>query len=152
MKPAKPLQPKSLATLVHLRRYSLRIACFFFLLMVAVGSIPGKAEALSAATHDKLLHFVAYSVLSVLLYLGIPGSRWRRALGTLAGVAFLGLLDETIQHFLHYRNSDVRDWLFNMLAAALSVIACSVLHPLIGPRYPSSSLSYRARRNNTRTN
>ena len=129
-----------------LRRYSLSAAMLFFVLMVAIGSIPGQAEALSAVTHDKFLHFAAYSVLSVLLYAGIRGSSLQRALGTLAGVALLGLLDETIQHFLHYRNSNVWDWLFNMLAAALNVTACSVMQHLITIRRSSMPFDKKIRR------
>ena len=107
----------------------------FFLLMIAIGSIPGKADALSAATNDKFLHFCAYSTLSVLLYLGLGGSTLRRVLGTLLVIALLGLTDETIQYFLPYRNSNTLDWLFNMMAAALSVTLCSAFqHTRTGRR------------------
>ena len=120
--------------------------------MIALGSIPGKAEALSSATHDKFLHVTAYSALSVLLYIGLGGSRQLRVLGTVTLVAILGLVDETIQYFLPYRNSEAWDWLFNMMAAALSVAFCGALHPLFTARGGRISTDEHVRRNIDRTN
>lgn len=128
------LQDKLVLQLHYLRRFGLIAALLFFFLMIVLGSLPGRAEALSSLTHDKLLHFAAYSVISLLLYAGMEGSRLKRAMKTLLSVALLGLLDETIQHFLHYRNSDVRDWLFNMLAAVLNVTLYTVLPSFMGTR------------------
>jgi VanZ family protein len=88
-------------------RRSLFIAFAFFLLMTAVGAIPGEANALSEIIPDKLSHFVAYAFISVLLFAGIAGSPMRRAWRTLLIVALLGLLDEAIQELMPYRNADL---------------------------------------------
>jgi VanZ family protein len=117
-----------------LQRYCRVAVWLLFVLMIAIGSIPGKAEALSAATHDKLLHFCAYFILSLLLYAGLSGAPLRRTLGTLFIIAMLGLADETIQYFLPYRNSETMDWMFNMMAASLSVTLCSTFQHLIKER------------------
>jgi VanZ family protein len=126
-----PQQTAPVLTTSSLQRYCRAAAWLLFLLMIAIGSIPGKAEALSAATHDKFLHFCAYFTLSVLLYAGLGGAPLRRMLGTLLFIGILGLTDETIQYFLPYRNSETMDWLFNMMAASLSVALCSTFQHVI---------------------
>lgn len=107
--------------------FCLTAAAAFFILMISIGSIPGKAEALSAATHDKFLHLSAYFILGILFFGGIRGSLMRRMGYTLAAIALLGGMDETIQYFLPYRKSEWLDWIFNMCAATLSIVAgCAI--------------------------
>jgi VanZ family protein len=135
-----------------LQRYCRAAAWLLFLLMVVIGSIPGKAEALSAVTHDKFLHFCAYSILSMLLYIGLGGAPLRRAVGTLFVIGALGLADETIQYFLPYRNSDASDWLFNMLAASLSAALCSTFQRAMTRRRTRFQFDRRVRQKTNRTN
>lgn len=104
-------------------------AFLFFLLMVCIGAIPGKAMAASAVVSDKLLHFTAYSILSILLYCGMSGTRLNRGLRTFLLIGVLGGLDEVIQSFLPYRNFSRLDWEVNMLAAAICVSFLMLLHP-----------------------
>ncbi|WP_019140850.1 VanZ family protein [Noviherbaspirillum massiliense] len=92
-----------------------------FISMVAIGSIPGNADALSAMVYDKVLHTVAYGLLSVLLFFGISGSQRMRALCSIGAIAALGALDEGIQSMLPYRHANFHDWKFNMLGAIASV-------------------------------
>lgn len=136
----------------QLQRYCRSTAWIFFVLMVLIGSIPGKAEALSAVTHDKVLHFCAYFTLSMLLYVGLGGAPLRRMVGTLFIVALLGLTDETIQYFLPYRNSESLDWLFNMMAATLSVALCSTGQRVVAGRWNRIYLDKQVRRKTNRTN
>jgi VanZ family protein len=112
-----PIDSRCFRSLLSGRR-SLFIALAFFLLMTAVGAIPGEANALAEIIPDKLSHFVAYAFISVLLFAGIAGSPIRRAWRTMLGVALLGLLDEAIQELMPYRNADLRDWQVDLLAAA----------------------------------
>lgn len=102
----------------------------FFVLLVVIGSIPGKAEAVSAAVHDKLLHFVAYSVLTALVYGATVGGPLARSLITLGVVGLLGGLDEGIQSQLSYRNASWFDWQVDLLAALATVALLSTLHTL----------------------
>lgn len=134
LKESVPLSPVFSLSAAQLQRYSRALAWLFFALMVLIGSVPGKAEALSAATHDKFLHFFAYSVLSFLIYAGLSGNAGKRALGTVLFIALLGGVDETIQYLLPYRNSDATDWLFNMMAAALSAMLSVLLHRAVQHR------------------
>lgn len=105
-------------------------ALIFFLLLLALGAIPGKAEALSAAVNDKLLHFTAYVILSTLLYGGMPGHLMPRACRTLCAVGLLGVIDEGLQALLPYRTASAFDWQVDLLAAAVAVITLSVLSAL----------------------
>ena len=100
----------------------LRTAPFLALLamfaaMVAIGALPGQADALSAQFGDKSLHVAAYAVMGVLANQSISGPRTARALASLIFVASLGLLDESIQSFLPYRNASLIDWCFDIGAA-----------------------------------
>lgn len=104
-------------------------AFLLFLLMVCLGAIPGKAMAASAVVSDKLLHFTAYSILSILLYCGMSGTRLNRGLRTFLLIGVLGGLDEVIQSFLPYRNFSRLDWEINMLAAAICVSFLMLAHP-----------------------
>lgn len=106
---------------------SLIIALAFFAAMLAIGAIPGEANALSAQISDKLLHFLAYSFLTCCLYASISGDKLRRAWISLLLVGVLGALDETIQRFMPYRSCDLEDWLFDILAGAVSVALISLL-------------------------
>lgn len=108
----------------------LSAAIIFFILMVILGAIPGEAHALSEAVHDKLLHFLAYSVLSVLIYASFTGQPAARAFRTLIIIASLGALDEAIQSLMPYRDANWMDWKADMLASLSSVTLLAFLHVL----------------------
>jgi VanZ family protein len=124
----RKLNKTSLNDLITPKR-CLLAAFLFFLLMVCAGAIPGKAMAASAMVSDKLLHFTAYSILSILLYCGMSGTRLNRGLRTFLLIGVLGGLDEVIQSFLPYRTFSRLDWEINMLAAAICVSFLMLLHP-----------------------
>lgn len=98
-----------------------RAALVFFAAMVLAGSVPGQAEALTSVIYDKLLHFLAYSILSALVYCAVQGGPLRRMLLTLVGVALLGAADETLQALFSYRTASLLDWQIDMLAACVTV-------------------------------
>ncbi|HVL74572.1 MAG TPA: VanZ family protein, partial [Noviherbaspirillum sp.] len=101
------------------------LACY--LSMIVLGSIPGQAESLSEVVHDKMLHFVAYGVLSVLVYGAVRGRLWVRGIGTIAVVGLLGAIDEGIQSFLPYRQASWADWQVDLIAALLTVTVMTTL-------------------------
>lgn len=101
----------------------------FFTLMIALGAIPGQADALSARFGDKTLHLIAYVVLSILCYHSWITSKQRRVILTIAVIALLGLIDESIQATLPYRTASVIDWCFDLLAVLIVVLAKSVPMP-----------------------
>jgi VanZ family protein len=111
-------------------RRCLLAAAAFFVLTVCLGAVPGKASAFAEMIPDKLLHFVAYAILSCLLYGAVAGSRMVRAFRTFFLIASLGALDEAIQWHMPYRNANLVDWKFDMLAAVSSVAFMTLLHPV----------------------
>jgi VanZ family protein len=108
-------------------KHSLLAALAFFICMVGIGAIPGKASALSAVVYDKALHFVAYSFLTALIYAGVQGRPFVRGLRTLLTIAALGTLDEFIQGAMPYRSASLLDWKTDMLAAGFCVALLMVL-------------------------
>jgi VanZ family protein len=110
-------------------RRCLFAALTFFALMIAAGAIPGKAEAASSVVGDKLLHFIAYAVLTGLVFGATRAnllSTGQHALYTLLVIAVLGVVDESIQALLPYRNANWADWKIDMLAS-ISCVALLVL-------------------------
>jgi VanZ family protein len=89
----------------------------FFVLMVGIGSIPGKASSLSAHFGDKPLHFFAYAFMAFLGFQSINSRRLIRILFSLSLIASLGLIDESIQALLPYREASLADWVFDIAAA-----------------------------------
>jgi VanZ family protein len=119
------------------RRRFLFAATAFFLLMIAAGAVPGKAEAASALVGDKLLHVVAYTLLTALVFGALRGRPISRGMRTVLIVAVLGAVDESIQALLPYRHANWADWKFDLMAAAACVSLLIVF--LQGRSVPASS-------------
>ena len=113
------------------------IASGFFILLIALGSIPGTADALSQRFGDKLLHTLAYSVMTVLYFFSYIGSKFARSVAAVSTIALLGALDETVQSLLPYRNSSLADWCFDIAAAFIVV---TLLLTLKGRRAASGKM------------
>jgi len=97
----------------------LYLLLLFFVIMISVGSVPGQANHLSAHVDDKLLHFMAYGLMSFLSFQSIRGNRTARIIFSFLLIAGLGLIDEGIQYFLPYRNASLIDWCFDIAAAVV---------------------------------
>lgn len=93
------------------------LAIAFYLVMLTWAAIPGQEKQLFGDTSDKLLHFCAYGLIALALYLGEPGTYRQRALRTIVFIAALGGIDETVQRFEAHRTPDAADWAIDMLAA-----------------------------------
>ena len=93
----------------------------FFSLMLALGAIPGSADAVSDHFGDKLLHFLAYGFMSALCFLALHGNRMAQSISSVLIIALLGMIDELAQSLLPYRNASLLDWCFD-IAAAIAVI------------------------------
>jgi len=96
-------------------------ALLFFALMLCLGAIPGEANALSDRFGDKFLHTLAYGFLCLLCYRGLNGTPLHRYAGSVSLIALFGLLDESVQHFLPYRNASLLDWCFDVGAACIVI-------------------------------
>lgn len=105
----------------------LAIALIFFLFMIIVGSLPGNAQALTEKINDKILHFLAYSLLTVLIYLSLSTTHLRKFTLTLSIIAILAMTDELIQSTMTFRNASFYDLSVDILAASLITSCLSLL-------------------------
>ena len=85
------------------------------------------------ATPEERTHLIEYGVVAVFIYEALTerAKHGRRvpvpALVAVLAASFVGLLDESIQAFLPSRAYDIRDVLFNVLAALMAVAASAAL-------------------------
>jgi VanZ family protein len=110
---------------MKLRARWLALLAVFFVLMVGVGSLPGEANALSDRLGDKLLHLLAYGLMTALCFRALIAKPIARALLSVLVIALLGSIDECLQSLLPYRNASMADWCFDIGAA--SVVAVLLL-------------------------
>ena len=113
---------------IKFRPLPLYLLLLFFVIMISIGSVPGQATHLSAHVGDKLLHFMAYGLMTMLSFHSISGSRIIRILFSLLLIASLGLIDEGIQYFLPYRNASLTDWCFDIAAAVVVTFFLGLRH------------------------
>lgn len=86
-----------------------------------LGSLPFAVE-LILEPWDKLAHFIVFSIITTLLWLGTAG---RQPLLIIAMVTLIGTLDEWHQGYLPGRNMDIADLATDVGAAIFMLI---VLH------------------------
>lgn len=110
-----------------MRRAYLIAAISLFLLMLILGSYPGNAQVLTAKINDKILHFLAYSLLTALIYLSLSTTKLEKFITTLCVMLALSLTDECIQSMLAYRNASLFDLCVDLLAACLIASCLSLL-------------------------
>jgi VanZ family protein len=105
-----------------------RYACawLLYLLIVAIGSIPGARKDIGDYASGIFLHSLAYAVIAYLVFTGRDGGLPKRALVAVFTVALMGALDEYIQSFLPYRRGAVSDWIVDCNAAFwMSLLLCA---------------------------
>jgi len=105
-------------------------------------SIHGSSVPTFFPNVDKLEHLLEYSLFGLLagrairFTLGPTKRRLAAALATMAMGALVGGLDELYQRNVPGRSSDVRDWIVDVGAVAIAVLATQLLHtrPIIRNR------------------
>ncbi len=102
-------------------------AITLFILMLALGSYPGNAQALTEKINDKILHFLAYSLLTALIYLSLNSTKREKFFITLCIMFALSLTDEYIQSMLSFRTASLLDLIVDLLAAGLMTSCLSLL-------------------------
>jgi VanZ family protein len=105
------------------RKLRLIMAFVFYWSLIVLGMIPGMRAQAGEYASGAVLHSLAYSIITYLLFTGIISQTFRKALACLVLVAVMGALDEYIQSFFPYRSGSIRDWMVDMLAAACT-LAC----------------------------
>ena len=101
----------------------------FFIIMLALGAIPGNADALSDRFGDKPLHVLAYGFMAALCLQSLQGRRLTQSLLSVLIIALLGLIDELVQSLLPYRNASLLDWCFDIAAAITVIVFMNLFAP-----------------------
>jgi len=102
-------------------------AITLFILMLALGSYPGNAQALTEIINDKILHFLTYSLLTALIYLSLNKTKRGKIFITLCIMLALSLTDEYIQSMLSFRSASLLDLSVDLLAAGLMTSYLSLI-------------------------
>ncbi|MFL6660134.1 MAG: VanZ family protein [Massilia sp.] len=115
--------PPLLSTLIlddRLRMRRVLAALALSALIIAIGSIPGARAEVALLASGLVLHSVAYSCVTFLMFTGCEGSRLGRATKAVLTVLVIGAIDEFVQSFLPYRHAAVSDWLVDGAAAIVT--------------------------------
>lgn len=113
----------------RLRLWRFSGAVLLFVLIVAIGSIPGARAEIGNVASGIILHSVAYSCVTFLLYTGCSGTRFARAAKAVLAVMVMGAIDETVQSFLPYRHGAASDWMVDCSAALVTAALLWALLP-----------------------
>ena len=103
-----------------LRKLRLGCALLIYAAILVMGSIPGARAEIGQFASGVLLHTLAYSILTFLVYTGSAGSDRARAIKAVLTIALMGAGDELLQSFFPYRGAAVADWLVDCNAAIIS--------------------------------
>nr|AGU10768.1 hypothetical protein [uncultured organism] len=112
---------KQLLLTSSLSRLRYWTAIVLYLMILALGSVPGARQDIGYVASGLLLHSLAYAGLTFLLFTGSKGSLKQRAVKAFLTIALMGALDEVIQSFFPYRHGTVTDWLVDCNASLLTV-------------------------------
>ncbi len=108
--------------MMALRPAGITILLVFFAMMIALGSIPGSASTLASGIGDKTLHVLAYAFMTILCFRSVRANRRAQSVASLLIIALFGLIDESLQSLLPYRNASLLDWCFDMAAAITMIL------------------------------
>jgi hypothetical protein len=110
------------------RKFFITILIFYWLGIFAATHIPIPGWTRKMGVSDKTMHFVAYMVLTLLLWLGTSfeiKADWKKLRPWLLSTIVLlyGVADELLQHFTK-RSADIRDFAADVfgLAAAMAIV------------------------------
>jgi VanZ family protein len=112
-----------------LQKQRYRCAIALYLVILALGSVPGARHDIGEFAPGVLLHSAAYAGLTLLLFGGSDGTRFQRSIKSVATIAAMGALDELVQSFLPYRHGAVSDWLVDCSAAIVTALVLWALWP-----------------------
>ena len=114
-----------------LQKQRYRCAIALYLMILALGSMPGARADIGEYAPGIVLHFSAYAGLTLLLFGGSNGNRLDRSIKSVATVMAMGAVDELVQSFLPYRHGAVSDWLIDCSAALLTALLLWALWPAL---------------------
>jgi VanZ family protein len=105
-----------LMTLSHQQKISACVLILYWPALFVLAHVPIPRVVREADVSDKSLHFLAYLILTFLIWSAVSGDRkvrWRRAAPWLVlfVIAVYGIFDEWLQTYISERSCDVRDYL-----------------------------------------
>lgn len=109
------------------KAFRFRAALVLYVLIVGLGSIPDARADMGKIASGLVLHGLAYSIITVLLFTGSNGRPSGNALRAWLIVAIMGAIDEFVQSFFPYRNATVHDWAVDVTAGFVTVFLLLIL-------------------------
>jgi VanZ family protein len=110
--------------------FCFRSAIVLYALILVLGSLPGARHEIGTFASGAVLHALAYSGLTALLFIGQrTESITRRAINAVLIAAAMGAGDEFVQSFLPYRGAAVLDWLVDVGASLTTTAAMCITYP-----------------------
>lgn len=106
-----------------------RSAILIYVLILVIGSIPGARHEIGAFAPGELLHSLAYSGLTILLFLGKGIGLAGRTINAVLIATAMGAGDEFVQSFLPYRGASMLDWLVDVTASLTTAAAMCLVYP-----------------------
>ena len=104
----------------RLRPWRCATALILCVLIVMIGSVPGARAEIALVASGIVLHSLAYSCVTFLMFTGSRGSKPARAAKAVLTVVVMGAIDEYVQSFLPYRHGAASDWMLDVASALLT--------------------------------
>lgn len=119
-------------TLSHQQKIAACVLVLYWPALFVLTHIPIPHVVQEADVSDKSLHFLAYLILTFLIWSVVSGDRkvkWRRAAPWLVlfVIVVYGILDEWLQSYVAGRSSDVWDFFIDLAGAITGLILSSFL-------------------------
>lgn len=116
--------------LSHQRKIAVGLLILYWPALFVLAHIPIPRVVRQANVSDKSLHFLAYLILTFLIWFAVSGDRkvkWRRAAPWLVLfiIALYGILDEWLQTYISERSCDIRDYFTDLVGAVTALILSS---------------------------
>jgi VanZ family protein len=119
-------------TFSHQQKIAACVLVLYWPALFMLAHVPIPQVVQEANVSDKGLHFLAYLVLTFLIWFAVSGDRkvkWRRAAPWLVLfiIVMYGILDERLQSYVAGRSCDVRDFITDLAGALAGLILSSFL-------------------------
>jgi VanZ family protein len=116
--------------LSHQQKIAACALALYWPALFVLAHIPIPHVIQQADVSDKSLHFLAYLVLTFLIWSVVGGDRkvkWRRAAPwlVLSVIAVYGIFDEWLQSYVAGRSTDIRDYFADLSGVLTSLVLCS---------------------------
>ncbi|HUT46158.1 MAG TPA: VanZ family protein [Sedimentisphaerales bacterium] len=119
-------------TLSHQQKIAACVLVLYWPALFVLAHIPIPHVVQEADVSDKSLHFLAYLILTFLIWSTVSGDRkvkWRRAAPWLVlfVIVVYGILDEWLQTYVAGRSCDIRDFFTDLAGSLAGLILSSFL-------------------------